>query len=84
MSAARPAAPVVAVSGEDATCRRMNLYWGLVPMMVEGEELEYPERLVRRLVTQLDLAEPGQFVLLVRGFKHELQFTAPSATVLCA
>ena len=84
MSAARPAAPVVAVSGEDGACRRMNLNWGLVPMIVEGEELEDPETLVRRLVKQLGLAEPGQFVLLVRGFKHDLRFTAPSVTVLCA
>ena len=32
----------------------------------------------------VSLAEPGQFVLLVQGFRHELQFTAPSVTVLCA
>ena len=62
----------------------MNLDWGVVPMIAEEAELEDPETLVRRLVKQLGLAESGQFVLLVRGFKHQMQFTAPSVTVLCA
>ena len=68
VSAARPAAPVVAVSPDARVCRRMNLLWGLVPIQVTEADLEQPNVLARRLVRDLDLASAGQYVLGVEGF----------------
>ena len=40
VSAARPAAPIVALTPEERVCRRMSLLWGVVPVVMQrGEEL---------------------------------------------
>jgi pyruvate kinase len=77
MSAARPGAPVV---GAAATLRGMlqqSLLWGVVPRLVQRDELDAPEELACRLAVQLDLAAAGERVLLVQGFE-----ASPSITVL--
>lgn len=82
VSAARPAAPVLALSSDPRTCRRMNLLWGVVPVAVENHALDDPHALARRLARAHGLANPGQFILLVRGFHAEPDRNAPTVTVL--
>ena len=82
VSSARPAAPVLAVSSNPQTCRRMNLMWGVIPIHVPPEGLSDPVELSRTLVTQLNLAQPGNFVLLVRGFHADPNRNTPSITLL--
>ncbi len=82
VSAARPAAPVVAVTTEPATCRRMNLLWGIVPMLVEAAEVQQPQVLARRLAISLDLANEGQFILMVTGFRITEMESEPAVAVL--
>ena len=82
VSSARPAAPVLAVSSNHQTCRRMNLMWGVIPVHVEEDDLGEPVALTRRLVTDLELANPGTFVLLVRGFHENPRKNTPSITLL--
>jgi pyruvate kinase len=53
VSAARPAAPVLVVSGDAAASRCMNVDWALVCIVAESEGTEDPESLVRRLVGKL-------------------------------
>ena len=71
VSSARPAAPVLAVSADPQTCRRMNLMWGVIPVRADEEHLSHAVTLTRRLVTERALAAPGEFVLLVQGFQRE-------------
>jgi pyruvate kinase len=82
VSAARPAAPVLGVTTDMATCKRMNLLWGVVPLKVDAAELEQPHTLTRRLARELNLAEPGQYLLEVAGFGSATTEHAPTITVL--
>jgi pyruvate kinase len=82
VSSARPAAPVVSLSASHATCRRMSLMWGVVPHLVESEDLADPVALARERAHSLGLAESGDFVLLVRGFHADPVKSTPSITLL--
>lgn len=82
VSAARPAAPIAAVTSSDATARRMALLWGVIPRQVSTEELAQPQGLARRLVLELGLAASGQYILEVSGFSTVPEVNAPCVTVL--
>jgi pyruvate kinase len=78
VSATRPAAPVVAMTTDPMVSRRLNLLWGVVPVVIEPGEFDNPRPAARQLVQQLGLAHPGDNILLVAGFgKNE-----PTVTVL--
>lgn len=82
VSAARPSAPVVAVSSQDATCRRMGLLWGVIPVRVGPGEIDDPISLSSQMAKDLDFAESGDHILLVRGFHIDPEKNAPTITVL--
>ena len=74
--------PVIAATTDPDTCRRMNLLWGVVPVLVDGADLKHPHALARRLARKLNLAEPGHFILTVAGFGSATTEVAPSVTAL--
>lgn len=80
--AARPAAPVVVVSADPATCRRMSLLWGTVPMLDPAAGQDHPNVLARRAVQRAGLAGPGNFIVLVRGFHADPELNTPTITLL--
>lgn len=82
LSAARPSAPVIAVSSDPATCRRMNLMWGLVPHLDQRVGLENPNQVARRVAHETGLAGDGEFIVLVRGFHADPAWNSPSITLL--
>ena len=82
VSSARPAAPVVAVSSLESTCRRMNLLWGVVPVFEPEERMHDPRQLARELAASFTLAEPGEYVLLVRGFHRDYLHNTPTITLI--
>lgn len=82
VSSGRPAAPIVAVSPELRGVRRMCLLWGVVPGLVPAEALQQPDALARRRIATLGLAEPGQRILQVSGFRDEEDQSSPSIGVL--
>jgi pyruvate kinase len=78
VASTRPGAPVVATTPDRLVCRRLNLLWGVVPRLISAEEFDELKPVARRLARELDLAEEGQFILLLAGFGgHE-----PTITVL--
>jgi pyruvate kinase len=81
VAAGRPSAPVVVLSADEGTCRRASLLWGTVPIQVDTSELRHPHTLARRLVSELGLAEHGQYILMVSGFRPSAE-TAPTVTTL--
>ena len=83
VSSARPASPIITMSANEQTCRRMNLMWGVIPVLVAATELGEPIALSRRLVRELGLAKEGEYLLLVRGFSGDPQLNTPSITLLC-
>jgi pyruvate kinase len=83
VSATRPAAPVLAVSWEPDAVSRMNLMWGVIPQLAEPNCQDEPEKLARHLVLEKKLAEPGEHVLLARGFRAPGEgVSTPSILVL--
>ncbi|HXG12482.1 MAG TPA: pyruvate kinase [Gemmataceae bacterium] len=82
MAAARPGAPLLAVTSDPATCRRMNLLWGVVPVLAGPGDLDHPAATARRLAKEFGLAVEGQYLLTVAGFSTEPAENAPSVTVL--
>lgn len=82
VTAARPTAPIIAISSSHETCRRMNLLWGLIPLVVEEVGIRNPNEIARTLAAELQLAKQGSFILLVRGFNSDRELNTPSVTVL--
>lgn len=82
VATARPAAPVIAVTHNSAVCRKLCLRWGVVPLLDETVGKTNPNQLARDLAISLELANEGQYVLLVRGFHGEQDKNLPSVTVI--
>jgi pyruvate kinase len=82
LCAGRPAAPVVALSPSPQACRRMSLMWGAIPLEVEPAALDDAPALARRIACDLDLAAPGDYILMVRGFHVDPVLNTPSVTLL--
>ena len=84
VAAERPAAPVVALTPDPATARRLMLCWGVLPVAVDdlAQGLLAPE--ARRIAALLGLAKPGEFLLLVYNPTAEPGSEAPTVTVLQA
>ena len=82
ISAARPWAPVVGITSNEAVCRRMNLMWGVIPIVASDVGVVNPNQIARRTARDLELADEGQYVLLVRGFHHDPAMNTPSITLL--
>ena len=82
VSAERPAAPIIAVTDNEATCRRLALHWGVSPTAVEAAALDNPEKLAIDALDIVGLGDRGRFVLLVTGGTLEHQPAAPSIRLL--
>lgn len=82
VSAWRPQAPVLVRSANEATCRRLMLSWGTVPLA--GPEL-LPAAFsaeARRVACDAGLAAPGDYILQVSGFASAAERSEPAVTVL--
>jgi pyruvate kinase len=77
VSAARPAAPVIAITKDEGSCRRMSLLWGVIPVRVAADDLDLLPELARRLVREHGLATDG-YLLTVAG----MGTAAPAITAL--
>ena len=82
VSSGRPAAPIVAVSSDLRSVRRMCLLWGVVPSETTPEALSHIDALARQRVCALGLAATGQRILQVSGFRDDEERSSPSIGVL--
>jgi pyruvate kinase len=79
VAATRPAAPIVALTSDPRTYRRLNLLWGVLPQLISEADFERPQAVARRRVCELSLAKEGQTILLLAGFgKNEPMITVLS------
>jgi pyruvate kinase len=82
ISASRPAAPIVVATPTLAMQRRVNLGWGVLAAPLEaGDEVDL-QAFARAAVQARGLAEPGDPILVVGGFRPEPADSAPTVTVL--
>ena len=82
VAAARPQAPVIAVSPEPAARRRMNLLWGVVPVAGDLSDPGALHEEARRAARASGLAREGEHILRVWGFHHEPLLNVPTLSVL--
>lgn len=82
ISAARPGAPIVGLTSSPKMYRRMNLLWGVIPVLASDTGINNPNQITRRVITEMNFADRGRFVLLVRGFSHDPLLNTPSVTVI--
>ena len=82
MSAARPSAPVVAITNQADVYRKMSLHWGTIPVFTREDMSSDTNKLVCRIARDLKLAESNELVLQVRGFHSDPRKNKPSITVL--
>ncbi len=82
ISSERPSAPLLAISSDPATCRRVNLQWGTLPVLAEEAGESHPNILARRIAKEAGLARTGDYIVLVRGFHSETALNTPSITLL--
>ncbi len=83
LASARPASPILGVTLDEDVCRRMNLLWGVVPVLAEPEKMQRLRCFARNLVVEMCLASPGEFILIVRGYDEQMERSAPTVTVVC-
>jgi pyruvate kinase len=82
LSAARPAAPLLAVTSSERTLLQLAVLWGVEPRLVEDTSPTARRPAARRLAVEMGLAERGQRILAVSGFEEEGEELAPQLTVL--
>ncbi len=82
MSSARPAAPVVAISNQVSTCRKMAMMWSIIPVLATEDDMDNHNALAKKVAIELDLASPGDTVLMVKGFHRDPELNHPSVTVV--
>ena len=82
MSAARPAAPIIAAVADTEICRRLMLPWGVLPTVAPQDELDSPDELGRRLAAEMGLADPGQTILVAQGYHDDPELSLPRLTIV--
>ncbi len=82
VSAARPVAPIVAITRYPETGRRLSLLWGVIPYVDPAVGDENPNQVARRVATTLGLVKPDDFIIVVRGFNADPTLNTPTITLL--
>jgi pyruvate kinase len=82
ISAARPVAPIIVLTGSRRAYNKLSLLWGVVPLYNDQAGKANPNELARQIAVDLGLASTGQFILLVRGFNDDPGLNLPSVTAI--
>lgn len=78
VSSTRLDSPILALSTDPSIVRKMNLFWGVTPLLVSPEEFEAPKECARNIANSLNLSGNGKYILLLSGFGK----SEPAITVL--
>lgn len=81
VSSARPSAPVLAVTPSPSVWRRSALLWGVVPILTDEAMISEPTTLACKTVLEEGLGEPGQSILIVKGFSEDSTRNQPTITI---
>ena len=82
IASTRPGAPVIAMTGDPDTHRRMALLWSVIPILSEKVGSANPNQLAKEVAKQLGLVNTGEYVLLVRGFHSQRELNTPTISAL--
>ena len=82
LSSARPSAPLIGVSNKHSNCRRMNLYWGVIPVFSAEATHTHPNPLAREIAQKTGLVEKNEHIIIVRGFHKKAELNTPTITMM--
>ncbi len=76
VSTYRPMIPILGLSTETRTCRRLSLNWGVVPALAgEAPSYEAMLRVARERILEYGLADPGDRIAVTAGVPFEVPGT---------
>ena len=82
LSSDRPSAPLVGISGHEKVCRRLSLYWGVVPIHIPQQSQYTGQELCDKVANVCELTKTGNRILLVSGFSDDAKKNEPSMRLL--
>jgi len=82
VSSARPEAPILGVSITASACRKMNILWGVIPVLTNENEIQNHIKLAKDTAKRYKLATTGDSILLVQGFHYKTSLNHPSVMAL--
>lgn len=82
LSANRPPSPLLGISWHNATCRRLALHWGVIPLFIEEEKANNWQVLSQDIGKNCKLTKTGNRVLLVSGFSGDERLNEPVLKII--
>ena len=82
LSASRPSSPLLGVSANIPTCRKLALHWGIIPFQVEEKKTHNWKMLSQDISKQCKLTKTGNRVLLVSGFNDDENLNEPVLKII--
>ena len=76
ISSDRPAAPILAITGDPAVRQRLNLLWGITPFLSD-KNLSFEDYIIyaENMVLNKKLGKRGEYIILLSGVGSENQAT---------
>ncbi|MFH0703189.1 MAG: pyruvate kinase [bacterium] len=72
LSKAKPTVPIIAISDNEKVCRRLNLFWGIFPLLMDFEE-SFTEELLKKIDEMLinqTFLKPGDKIIITGGLPY--------------
>lgn len=82
LSACRPPSPLLGISSDVATCRRLALHWGVIPFLTKEKQKRNWQVLSQEITKKSKLTRTGNRVLLVSGFKDDEKLNEPVIKII--
>lgn len=82
LSGCRPSSPLLGISANAVTCRRLALHWGIIPFLIEIEKARDWSVLSQEISKYCKLSKTGNRVLLVSGFSDDELLNEPVMKII--
>ena len=82
LAACRPPSPLLGISADITTCRKLALHWGVIPYLIKEKKARNWQLLSEEITKQCKLMRTGNRVLLVSGFKSDEKLNEPVIKII--
>jgi pyruvate kinase len=82
LSASRPSSPLLGISVNVETCRKLALHWGIIPFLMREEQARDWRSLSQEICERYKLTQTGNRVLLVSGFNDNELLNEPVLKII--
>jgi len=82
LSGCRPSSPLLGISSNYTTCRKLALHWGIIPFYTKTEKARDWHVLSQEISKHCKLTKTGNRVLLVSGFNDDEKLNEPVMKII--